>query len=304
MTAPAFSVVIPCYNRAETVLPTLKSVQDQTFADFECLVVDDGSADGAELAAVVAGLGDARFRLIRRDNGGGGAARNTGIEAARGRWIAFLDSDDLFLPEKLAAYAAQITDDTQTVWYSQNLVDRGVGRFWVRPPRAIKPAEALCEYLFVQNCFIQTSTIVLTRDLAQRVGFDPSLRKGQDLDFCIRLAAAGARFIMLPEPQSIWVDLSEQGRTSRHAGHAAPQDWLARLAPLLTRRAVRGYRATILAYYMAGERPLTAARYILEGWLLAGVPLRITLRQGLRCFLPRQTYRKLVDGVVRLRGAR
>src|SRR5688572_23811750 len=95
--APFFSVVVPVFNRGVTVLPTLLSVRNQTFGDYECLIIDDGSDDGDELRKTVEGLGDQRFHLIRRRNGGPAAARNTGIEAARGIYVAFLDSDDLFL---------------------------------------------------------------------------------------------------------------------------------------------------------------------------------------------------------------
>lgn len=104
-----FSIVIPAYNRADTILPTLQSVQAQTFDDFECLIVDDGSKDGAALKQVVEGMNDPRFHYIHRENGGGGAARNTGIMAAKGDYIAFLDSDDFFSAREARArfiYAA------------------------------------------------------------------------------------------------------------------------------------------------------------------------------------------------------
>lgn len=300
--APRFSIVIPCYNRAQTVLPTLHSVQAQTWTDFECIVVDDGSADGAALAEVVAGLNDPRFRLIRRENGGGGAARNTGIWAATGDWIAFLDSDDLFLPEKLATYLQAMTGGETTVYYSQNLVDRGGAKRWVRPDRALRQGEDLGEYLFSHNGFIQTSTIVIATAFARRVLFDPTLPKGQDLDFCIRLAAAGADFRMIATPQSIWCDQTEAGRTSRHRGAAVLEAWLDRASPLLTPRAIRGYRATVLAYHMAETQPLAAALALADGALRGGVPLRITARQALRCFLPRRLYRRAVDFVVNRAG--
>lgn len=298
-----FSIVIPCYNRASTVLPTLKSVQDQTFTDFECIVVDDGSADGALLAEVVAGLNDPRFRLIRRENGGGGAARNTGIEEARGAWIAFLDSDDLFLPEKLAVYRrATRTANAKTILYSQNLVDRGLEKRWIRPSRAIRPGEDLGEYMFVANCFIQTSTIAGPAPLVKAVRFNPDLPKGQDLDFCLRLAAGGAEFRMIDTPQSIWVDQTEEGRTSRHVGHEGLENWLEASSALMTRKAILGYRATILAYHMASSRPFVAFAAISAGFLRGGVSASITARQLLRAFLPRGLYRNLVNQIVRRAG--
>ena len=303
MTTPLISVIIPTYNRATTIEPTLLSVKAQEFTNFECIVVDDGSSDVALLEMKVAELNDARFRVVRRENGGGGAARNTGIDAARGDWIAFLDSDDLYLPTKLSVYSSLFSRcEPKTVLYSQNLVDRGVERKWVRPSRAIRSDEDVGEYIFVTNNFIQTSTIVLQAKFIKSVMFDPTLRKGQDLDLCIRLAADGALFEMVSSPQSIWIDQSELGRTSRHRGYEAPLAWLKQAAPLMTKRAVIGYRATTLAYYMAQQKPFLATYYILNGFLRGGVPLSITIRQLLRAFVPRSVYRRMVNFFVRNAG--
>jgi glycosyltransferase involved in cell wall biosynthesis len=279
-------------------------VQEQSCSDFECIVVDDGSATPNALKGVVEGLGDPRFRYVWQENGGGGAARNTGIGQARGRYIAFLDSDDFFLPGKLAAFAARMSDDPSLAGYSYLLADRGVGRYWRRPDRPIRPYEDMGEYLFVQNQFIQTSTIVLHREAALRTMFDPTLRKGQDLDFCLRLHRDGVRFFMIEEPLVIWSDVTEVGRTSRTKGYEAPIEWLDRSRPLLSRSAELGYRSTVLAYYLARHRPVTAAKDLLVGWALAGVPAKVTLRQAARAFLPRAAYRKLVNSFVGTRGQR
>ena len=94
---PMFTVVIPTYGRPEFLAEAIASVTAQTFADFECVVVDDASPEPATLPP------DPRLRLIRREhNGGPPAARNTGIDAARGTYVAFLDDDDVWRPERLA----------------------------------------------------------------------------------------------------------------------------------------------------------------------------------------------------------
>src|SRR5262245_55820919 len=103
VTAPLYTVVIPVYNREHLVEKTLRSVLEQSCQDFEIVVVDDGSRDRPQ--DVIAKLADERIRFIRQENAGGGAARNNGILNARGRYIALLDSDDLFLPDKLEKYA-------------------------------------------------------------------------------------------------------------------------------------------------------------------------------------------------------
>ena len=299
---PLFSVVIPCYNRADSILPTLSSVREQTLDDWECLIIDDGSNDGKSLLRRVENLGDSRFRVIRRENGGGGAARNTGVIEAQGDFIAFLDSDDLFLPEKLARFAEVVEPNETLAWYAPTYVDRGVRKRWVRPSRAIGPHEDMGEYLFVDNEFIQTSTIVVPTLVARKTAFDPTLRKGQDLDFCLRLHAAGVRFKMLPDPLTVWMDASEVGRTSHRPGYEAQMAWLENTKGIMTPAASHGYRATVLAYYLSGTRPFTAMKYILSGWLFGGVPSKVVIRQILRSFMPRRLYRELANAYVAIFG--
>lgn len=298
------SVVVPVYNRAATVGPCLDSVRRQTFTDWECLVVDDGSEDGADLEAVVAGLQDERFRYLRRPNGGGGAARNTGIDAATGTFVAFLDSDDAFLPQKLATFLARARPDERRAWYSPVVIDRGAGVRWVRRNRAIRRDEPPAEYLFVANQLIQTSTLLLPAWLAKEVRFDPDLRKGQDLDFVVRLAAAGVAFEMIDPPLTVWTDVTDANRVSRHAGYTAPLAWLEGSRHLMSPRAFHGYRATVLTYYAAQERPGLALRFLIDGGIRGRVPVAILARQFARCFLPRRSYRRFVNAVMRTSSAR
>lgn len=102
VSPPVFSVIIPTYNRAAVVGRAIRSVLDQSFAQFELIVVDDGSAD--ETAQVVAGFTDARVRYMYQENAGVSAARNSGVALARGQYLTFLDSDDEALPEWLAEF--------------------------------------------------------------------------------------------------------------------------------------------------------------------------------------------------------
>lgn len=100
---PGVSVITPVWNAADTLEETVRSVQAQTRDDWEMLLVDDGSEDGSRALAERLAAGDPRLRLLGwGDNRGAAAARNAGIAAARGRYVAFLDADDLWRPEKLA----------------------------------------------------------------------------------------------------------------------------------------------------------------------------------------------------------
>jgi glycosyltransferase involved in cell wall biosynthesis len=103
------SVIIPAYNAAATLPETLASVLAQRAVDLDVVVVDDGSTDGT--GEVAAQLG-APVRVIRQENAGVGAARNRGVDVARGRWVAFIDSDDLWEPDKLRLQVAAMNEPT------------------------------------------------------------------------------------------------------------------------------------------------------------------------------------------------
>ena len=117
---PLVSVVIPTYNRANKIVKAIKSVQDQTFENWEIIVVDDGSQDKTcEVIEQILNK-DQRIRLIRHQkNKGAQAARNIGIKAAKGEWIAFLDSDDQWLPESLELRLKVARKENVPVVYSQ-----------------------------------------------------------------------------------------------------------------------------------------------------------------------------------------
>ncbi|MDT8303007.1 MAG: glycosyltransferase family 2 protein, partial [Sedimentisphaerales bacterium] len=101
MSFPAVSIIIPCYQQAHFLPDALASVQSQTCADWECLIVDDGSPDATAAVAKESTGKDSRFRYLYKHNGGLSSARNSGLDHAKGRYIQFLDADDVILPQKL-----------------------------------------------------------------------------------------------------------------------------------------------------------------------------------------------------------
>lgn len=108
---PRVSVIIPTYNRAHLVREAIENVLDQTFADLELIVVDDGSMDNTD--GVARSFADPRLKYLKQSNKGAAAARNTGPDACTGELVAFLDSDDLFLPETLELQIAGVDDDAE-----------------------------------------------------------------------------------------------------------------------------------------------------------------------------------------------
>lgn len=254
---PRVSVVIPVYNRAKTVLPTLESVRHQTFRDFECIVVDDGSKDGEDLRQVVEGLDDDRFRYVRRENGGGGAARNAGIDEARGEIVAFLDSDDRWLQDKLERDIEARAD--QRVVFSPVLVERRGRIVGQRPRSAPRPGEPIAEYLACRDGFTQTSTIALPAPLARKVRYDSTIHFSQDTDFAIRVGDAGGEFHMVAQPTAVMSDDETGNRLSRSSDWRSALAWADRLRPLLGERAYHAYCGRHVARMAADEGRYAAA---------------------------------------------
>lgn len=149
---PFFSIVIPAYNRADKIGRTLASCLAQTEPDFEIVIVDDGSRD--QTRAAVEAVGDARIRYIWQENAGASAARNRGAAEARREYVAFLDSDDEFLPGKLAAFRAAIaaaSEQGPIVWYSPLFFHRSDDNRMVKPDRAIAAGQRVGDYLFAED---------------------------------------------------------------------------------------------------------------------------------------------------------
>jgi glycosyltransferase involved in cell wall biosynthesis len=197
--APPVSVVIPAYNRAGSIVAAIESVLRQTWTDFELIVVDDGSSDGTLEAA--AEVRDPRVRLVANPrNTGAAGARNTGVGEARGTWIAFQDSDDEWLPQKLEKQMARIAADPAFVGAYCGLLT--VGRLDPRPGErthlryvphvSVTPAEGDILAPLLQRNLISTQTLVVRRDLFLELGgFDDETTPIEDWDFVLRLAHRG-----------------------------------------------------------------------------------------------------------------
>lgn len=302
MSAPFFSVIIPVYNRAPVLGVAIASVLAQSFQDFEIVVVDDGSKD--DPAAVAASFADPRIRLIRQENKGGGAARNTGIDAATGRYIAPLDSDDVFLPHHLQTMKDLLEETGDTVGYARILVDRGAGRIFLKPPRAICENEDMGEYLLCDRGFVPTITVVVEREMARRVRYHPDLRVAEDTDFAIRLALAGCAFKMAPEAGAVWKDLHDPGRTSAGGASYALRTrrfaaWLDAMKPQLTRRAWAGARGWAYAKMVARDGyKREALRLYLMAVFSGCYRPRLAAVIFLQIFLTARLYRALADGAI------
>ena len=186
---PIVSVILPTYNRAHLVGRAIRSVLDQTYQDFELIVVDDGSMDNTE--GMVKAFKDPRIRYIRHEqNRGGAAARNTGIKAAQGEYIAFQDSDDEWLPEKLEKQmrifekASAQVGVVYTGFYAIN-----GDRKTYMPHVNIKIKEGNIHNELLKQNFVTTQAVVLRKECFEKAGmFDENLPRLQDWELFIRIS--------------------------------------------------------------------------------------------------------------------
>lgn len=218
---PLVSVVIPVFDRAGVLGRAVRSVFAQSLQDFELLVVDDGSTD--DPGAVVASFGDPRITLLRQPRSNAAVARNTGIRNARGRYVAFLDSDDEWLPGHLER-RVRLLEDTGA--------DGVAGAYTVSPSGEVRgltpPAEPsrLGNWLFCEGGDLRCSTLCFRRDRLAEVLFDPGLRKHQDWDLCLRFAR---RFRMAVDTEpTVVVHATDRSRMSARTDHAATARFIAR----------------------------------------------------------------------------
>ncbi len=220
---PTISVVIPAYNAAATLSRALDSVLAQTWPAHEIVVVDDGSADAtAEVVrAAQARAGGGRIRYLRQDNAGPSAARNRGVGEASGNWVAFLDADDWYYPDRLALHARMIADNlaldfvvgnfdyrdsagsllhasmTTSAFGRELLARHGEGGL------TVIEGDALGRYVSKQ--FSDTRTLTLPRaTFIELGGFARALNISEDLVFLLRLCARSRRAGVTCKPSAVY----------------------------------------------------------------------------------------------------
>lgn len=202
----AISVVLPTYNREKTLTRSIDSVLEQTFQDFELIVVDDASTD--DTTTVIDQYDDSRIQFVsHEENRGGSAARNTGIDRAEGEYIAFLDSDDEWKPSKLqrqierlesssdewiAAYCGYRTRTQGATKHVKNGLKRAIGSATRSTHGAEGGEELIPEVLMMQLSAGAGSTLLVNAETVEEIdGFDETFERHQDLEFLVRLLHVG-----------------------------------------------------------------------------------------------------------------
>lgn len=199
---PVISVIIPVYNGAKTIEETVRSILNQTFQDFEIIIINDGSKD--ETLEAIDRIFDPRVRVYSYPNSGQGASRNRGLSQAKGEYIAFLDADDLWTPNKLEAQltALQANPKAGVAYSWTDFIDEW-GNF-LRPGSHLNISGDVYPHLLLTNILENGSNPLIRREAIDRIGqFDASLPPAEDWDFYLRLAAVYP-FVVVPHPQILY----------------------------------------------------------------------------------------------------
>jgi glycosyltransferase involved in cell wall biosynthesis len=250
--AVCVSVITPTRNRPELVVKAVASALHQDFESLEVIVVVDG--EDSQTCEALGRFDDARLRVINLPVRLGGAeARNAGVQAARGEWVAFLDDDDEWLPHKLSRQIVAARW-SRAAWpvISSRVVVRGPAFELIRPMRSFKPGKPVSEFLFCRRSLkdgpfaLQTSTLMMQRELMLAAPFRGGLKMHQDWDWVLRAEAIpGVEFKVIDEPLVVY--RAEDGRESVGRG----QDW--EFSMEWAREMRRFFSAKAYSWFLASE---------------------------------------------------
>lgn len=308
---PAISVIIPVYNGAATLRSTVESVLAQTFSDFELLIIDDGSRD--RTAEVAQAIADPRIQVHRYANAGVSPSRNRGAARSRGRYLSFIDADDWWTPDKLAAqYHALEAHPAAAVAFSWVDCVDGDRRFLRRGGYQVLNGQVY-ERLLLVDGIESGSNVMIRRDAYCAVGgFDETLTHSEDWDLWIRLAKH-YDYVTVPRPQILYRQAGGTASANVWKMEAASRQIIDREAATLPRDrtplATASYanRYKILTFEaldgdLSWRRSLTAWRYLRQVLRLdpavrsrRGDLLRLRIKLLARLLLPAPWFRRLLD---------
>lgn len=236
---PLVSAVIPTHKRPTLLLRAVRSALGQTYENLEVIVVIDGVEP--ETATMLAELNDPRLKTITLEqNRGGNTARNIGISTARGEWIALLDDDDEWMPEKTTrqiSFLSTVDPSTNFVVCRYRQADTGFGH-QVLPRDFPLPGEEWSEFLLSRRNIPGMLTYLVRREFIRAIPFTERLSSCQDLDWLLRAGQSGAlRAAWLHDALAICHNDSQVMRTSHKGDWKEFSDWLLRSRDLVTRRA-------------------------------------------------------------------
>lgn len=181
------SIVIPLYNKEQSIAQTLDSVLSQEGADFEVVIVDDGSTDHSYTIAKGYAERDTRIRLYQQENGGPSKARNTGVKIAQGDWILFLDADDELLPDALETFSKAITRNIESQFIISSYYLESKGGKKICPIRKKGNIHEPVKALLLGDINIRIGSFICTKSLCIKQPFNEQLQRYEDFECFLRM---------------------------------------------------------------------------------------------------------------------
>ncbi len=308
-TAPLVSAIIPTIRRPDRVVRAVRSVQAQTWSNIEIVVVIDGSDEATEQA--LADLAEPRLRVIVNPASvGAGEARNIGARAASGLWLAFLDDDDEWLPDKITTQLMDVSSDDDVLISCLCRVETPeAAHVW--PRRRYDGREPVDEYLFGRRsllrgeAYLATPTFVLPARLFARCGGFGGTQQNEDTTLLLRVTKhCGGTVVMRPEILAV-IHADPRDSLGTHFDWRRSFAWLGAAGPMMTPRAVSGFCLITLASQAARTGDRGAASVLLRHAFRHGRPtaLQLTLFAGF--WLARGKLRRVLQGaLLSVRGGR
>lgn len=297
--SPVVTAVIPTRNRALLLGRAIRSVLAQTYPALEIVVVIDGPDPDTE--AALKAIRDPRVRIMPlRGSVGAAEARNIGVQNAKGDWIAFLDDDDEWLPEKIAKQMLLAGDaKCEFPVISCRLRVSTPAREYIWPRRLPGHNEPVSEYVLARRSLFQgegvvsTITLLAPRELLTRVPFQPAQRRHQEWDWIFRAVdLAGAKLLFVDEPLAVWhLEEGHSGISTTNQWRYS-YEWIERVRPLVTPRAYAAFLLTVVAAIAARSGERRGCYTLLKEAIRKGRPAAIDLLLFCGMVLVPQGYRR------------
>ncbi|MED0988001.1 glycosyltransferase family 2 protein [Bacillus paramycoides] len=294
-TEVLISVVIPTYNRSKLIKRTIDSVLAQTYTNFELVIVDDASTDNTE--DVINEYKDSRIKFIRlHENSKGTKPRNIGIQASKGAYIALLDSDDEWLPNKLEKqleFLMKFNDDNMVCF--TDVILKGTNKTTYSKNRKIFENEDILEYIFLGKNWVQTSTYMFSSKLGKQTLFNPTLQKHQDWDFCLRLKKNGAKFMNLSEYLTVYYLDDREGRIGNNLKYKQSLAWLNSVSKDVSQKVKSAFLVRVMTKPLIFNKQRRKALSFYVDARKEGVITTADFYKGLiKCTVPLVIYKNIV----------
>lgn len=287
MNRPLVSVVVPTYNREHLIVKTIKSVLNQSYTNFELIIVDDASTDNTEKSVLQ--FDDPRIKFITlKENSKGTKPRNIGIRQSRGKYIALLDSDDEWISTKLEQQLNFIEQFNSTnIFCFTDIILRTDIKEIKSTNKELCANTDIMDYILVEDNSVQTSTYMFSSDLGKKTLFGPDIKKHQDWDFCLRLKKKGAKFVSFPEPLTIYHIDKREDRIAINSKYDLSLDWINQVRTHISEKAYYAFLAKYVSTpLILNKKKLQAMNIYFAAYLKKAINLKVFLKGLVKCSLP------------------